>query len=74
MYVCLCRGVTSHTVADCVAAGACTTNQVAAACGAGVDCARCRRSIRAIIDMATDGSSGCGRSASECDECVPPAD
>jgi bacterioferritin-associated ferredoxin len=52
MYVCLCRGVTSHAVADAVAAGAATTNEVAQACGAGADCARCRRTVRAIIEGA----------------------
>ena len=53
MYVCLCLGVTSSTVAEAVAAGATSTNQVAEACGAGADCARCRQSVRAIIDAAT---------------------
>lgn len=52
MYVCLCRGVTSHTVAETVQAGARTTNDVAQMCGAGADCARCRRTVRAIIDAA----------------------
>ncbi len=50
MYVCLCRGVTSHTVAEMVQAGARTTNDVAQMCGAGADCARCRRTVRAIIE------------------------
>ncbi|MCV7322136.1 (2Fe-2S)-binding protein [Mycolicibacterium confluentis] len=61
MYVCLCVGVTSHTVADAVADGACTTNDVAQKCGAGADCGRCRRSIRAIIESAdpsVDSSGG----------------
>ncbi len=49
MFVCLCNGVTSQTVADAVAAGASTTNDVAQACGAGADCGRCRRTVRAII-------------------------
>ncbi|WP_205874682.1 (2Fe-2S)-binding protein [Mycobacterium camsae] len=49
MFVCLCNGITSQMVADAVAAGAATTNQVAAACGAGADCGRCRRTVRAII-------------------------
>ncbi|MBI3214955.1 MAG: (2Fe-2S)-binding protein [Mycobacterium sp.] len=58
MFVCLCRGVTSHVVADAVAGGASTTNQVAEVCGAGADCARCRRSVRAIIEAAgTDRST-----------------
>ncbi|MET0698249.1 MAG: (2Fe-2S)-binding protein [Mycobacterium sp.] len=50
MYVCLCMGVTSHTVAQAVAAGATTSKQVAQMCGAGSECGRCRRSVRAIIE------------------------
>jgi bacterioferritin-associated ferredoxin len=50
MFVCLCVGVTSQAVAAAVAAGATTCNEVADKCGAGADCGRCRRSIRAIID------------------------
>jgi bacterioferritin-associated ferredoxin len=50
MFVCLCNGITSHAVADAVDAGAATTNAVAVACGAGADCGRCRRTVRAIID------------------------
>lgn len=50
MFVCLCNGITSHAVADAVDSGACTTNEVAVACGAGADCGRCRRTVRAIID------------------------
>lgn len=49
MYVCLCLGVTSHTMAKVVADGAATSKEVAAACGAGSDCGRCRRTVRAII-------------------------
>jgi bacterioferritin-associated ferredoxin len=50
MYVCLCVGVTNQTVTDVVAAGATTSKQVAVACGAGAECGRCRRTVRAIID------------------------
>ena len=50
MYVCLCTGATSHCIAAAVANGACTSKQVAAACGAGSDCGRCRRTVRAIIE------------------------
>ncbi|CAN5877027.1 hypothetical protein BH10ACT9_BH10ACT9_44680 [soil metagenome] len=50
MYVCLCVGVTSHVVADAAAAGATTCNEIAERCGAGSECGRCRRSIRAILD------------------------
>ncbi|HEX2403009.1 MAG TPA: (2Fe-2S)-binding protein [Mycobacterium sp.] len=49
MYVCLCLGVTSETVSRAVAAGASTTKQVAEVCGAGSQCGRCRRTVRAII-------------------------
>lgn len=50
MYVCLCAGATSQTVTEAVAGGASTSRQVAAACGAGGDCGRCRRTVRAIIE------------------------
>ncbi|MGB8211852.1 MAG: (2Fe-2S)-binding protein [Mycobacterium sp.] len=52
MYVCLCVGATSQTVSDAVACGASTSKEVAAACGAGADCGRCRRTLRAIIAAA----------------------
>ena len=50
MYVCLCHGVTNHTVARVAAAGATTSKQVAQECFAGSECGRCRRSVRAIIE------------------------
>lgn len=49
MFVCLCSGATTQAVHDAVAAGATTSRQVAAACGAGSDCGRCRRNVRAIL-------------------------
>jgi bacterioferritin-associated ferredoxin len=53
MWVCLCNGITSHMVGEAVAAGASTTKDVARACGAGADCGRCRRTVRAIIASST---------------------
>ena len=50
MFVCLCIGVTSHMVTEAVAKGASTSKEVAAACGAGSDCGRCKRTVRAIIE------------------------
>lgn len=50
MFVCLCTGVTSHVVNDVVAKGASTSKEVAAVCGAGSDCGRCKRTVRAIIE------------------------
>jgi bacterioferritin-associated ferredoxin len=53
MFVCLCNGVTSHTVAEVIANGAKTTNDVAQACGAGADCGRCRRTVQTILRSAS---------------------
>lgn len=52
MFVCLCTGVTSQVVTDLVAEGATTSKEIAAKCGAGLDCGRCRRTVRAIIAAA----------------------
>jgi bacterioferritin-associated ferredoxin len=52
MFVCLCTGVTSQAVTELVASGASTSKQIADACGAGTDCGRCRRTLRALIDAA----------------------
>jgi bacterioferritin-associated ferredoxin len=49
MYVCLCVGATNQTVCDAVAHGASTSKEIAEACGAGGDCGRCRRTLRAIL-------------------------
>ncbi len=53
MYVCLCLGITTEAVHDAVVNGASTSKQVGAACGAGTDCGRCRRTLRAIIASQT---------------------
>lgn len=53
MYVCLCTGTTSKAVIEAVAGGARTAKQVANACGAGTDCGRCCRNLKAIIDAAS---------------------
>jgi bacterioferritin-associated ferredoxin len=50
MFVCLCAGVTNQMVAAAVDAGASTSKEVADSCGAGAECGRCRRTVRAIID------------------------
>ena len=52
MYVCLCVGATNQMVCDAVAAGASTSKEVAALCGAGTDCGRCRCTVRGIIKTA----------------------
>ncbi|WP_407687538.1 (2Fe-2S)-binding protein [Mycobacterium sp. HUMS_1102779] len=57
MFVCLCNGVTNQTVCEAIAAGASTTRDVARVCGAGADCGRCRRTVRAILRSAAPGSA-----------------
>ncbi|WP_144209851.1 (2Fe-2S)-binding protein [Mycobacterium tilburgii] len=64
MYVCLCVGVTNHTVAECVARGAATSREVAEACGAGGDCGRCRRTLRAIIAASKNSEAALETAAS----------
>lgn len=64
MFVCLCTGVTSHVVNEVVAAGASTSKEIAEACGAGSDCGRCRRTLRAIIDA--HAVNGCGAAVNGC--------
>jgi bacterioferritin-associated ferredoxin len=64
MFVCLCTGTTSHVVNEVIAAGASTSKEVAAACGAGGDCGRCKRTIRAILEA--HAASGCGAQFNGC--------
>ncbi|MCX2713296.1 (2Fe-2S)-binding protein [Mycolicibacterium sp. J2] len=54
MFVCLCTGATTQAVSDAVAAGATTSKQIAEACGAGSDCGRCRRTLRAILSASRE--------------------
>jgi bacterioferritin-associated ferredoxin len=49
VFVCLCNGITNQVVAEAIANGASTTNQIAAACGAGAECGRCRRTLRVLL-------------------------
>ncbi len=56
MFVCLCNGITSQVVAEVIADGASTTNEISKACGAGADCGRCRRTLRLLL-----GASGSNR-------------
>jgi len=49
MLVCVCRVVSDTTVREAVAAGARTVEEVGRACGAGMGCGNCRRSLEAIV-------------------------
>ncbi|MBO0676036.1 (2Fe-2S)-binding protein [Mycolicibacterium sp. S2-37] len=64
MFVCLCHGVTSHVVNEVVAAGATTSKEIAEACGAGSECGRCRRTLRAILSA--HQVNGCPAGADQC--------
>lgn len=63
MFVCLCVGATNQTVCEAVANGACTSKEVAAMCGAGADCGRCRHTLRAIIADAAEAQHHENRAA-----------
>jgi len=52
MWVCLCRGVTSGTIARVVNEGARTVRDVTSACGAGSDCSKCRPTILRMVATA----------------------
>jgi len=58
MFVCLCNGITSQAVADAIANGASTTNEIAAACGAGAECGRCRRTLRSLLGAPNENRRG----------------
>ncbi|HKW95912.1 MAG TPA: (2Fe-2S)-binding protein [Methylomirabilota bacterium] len=50
MLVCLCRGVSDHTVTAAISAGADSLEQVQAACGAGGDCRACCDLIESLVE------------------------
>lgn len=56
MFICLCTGVTSQVVHELVARGAATTKDIARACGAGMDCGRCRHTVRVTVSAAKANS------------------
>ncbi|HEU0191967.1 MAG TPA: (2Fe-2S)-binding protein [Mycobacterium sp.] len=64
MYVCLCVGATDQMVSDAVAAGASTSKEVAAMCGAGGDCGRCRCTVRGVIAAALAMAPPCPENGS----------
>ena len=57
MYICLCMGVTSSAVQQAIDEGAGSTKQVAAACGAGSVCGRCRHTVQVMLDAAVPDSA-----------------
>ncbi|WP_216900087.1 (2Fe-2S)-binding protein [Nocardia alni] len=57
MYVCICNAVSESDVHSCVAAGACSTRQVKAACGWKPGCGSCTRRFTEVFSQAMTPSS-----------------
>lgn len=61
LLVCHCHRVCDRTIRDCVREGACSTEDVGAACGAGTSCGGCEPLVEAVVKseltrVAADGS------------------
>jgi bacterioferritin-associated ferredoxin len=50
MYVCVCHAVTEDVAREHMAAGACSTKEVRAACGMRPGCGSCVSRIRALLE------------------------
>lgn len=55
MILCLCRGVSDHTVETVISAGAHTVGEIERTCGAGGDCGACSGLIEALVERAREG-------------------
>jgi bacterioferritin-associated ferredoxin len=55
MILCLCRGVSDHTVEHVIAGGADSVAAVERACGAGGDCGACGELLEALVERAREG-------------------
>lgn len=53
MIVCLCKGVSNHTILAEVRRGTCTVKGIAQACQAGTGCGACVQQIRELIQTST---------------------
>ena len=58
MILCLCRGVSDHTVTAAITGGAQTVDQIQRACGAGGDCGACRALLEALAERARERHYG----------------
>ena len=58
MILCLCHGVSDHTVTATISAGAHTVDQIQRACGAGGDCGACRHLLEALVERAHERHYG----------------
>ncbi|HMH51333.1 MAG TPA: (2Fe-2S)-binding protein [Candidatus Acidoferrum sp.] len=53
MILCLCQGISDHSVRATIRGGACTLDEVVAACRAGADCGACQE---AVLDLLAEAS------------------
>jgi bacterioferritin-associated ferredoxin len=49
MIVCICQGVSDHTIERLVAAGARSVDALASRCGAGADCGLCCAMLESMV-------------------------
>ena len=54
MILCLCHGVSDHTVSAAIASGADTLDRIQGACGAGGDCGACRELLEALVERSRE--------------------
>jgi bacterioferritin-associated ferredoxin len=57
MVVCLCRAVCDRAIRAAVLAGARTSEDVTAACGAGADCRGCVGAVDLLVDEVLDAAA-----------------
>jgi bacterioferritin-associated ferredoxin len=50
MYVCICKAVTTQMLVELAETGIRRTKDIGEACGAGTVCAKCRPSIRSVVE------------------------
>lgn len=50
MILCLCRGISDHTVRAVISAGAHTVEEIERSCGAGGDCGACGEALESLVE------------------------
>jgi bacterioferritin-associated ferredoxin len=48
--LCLCRGISDHTVRTVISAGAHTVEEIERCCGAGGDCGACGEALERLVE------------------------
>jgi len=66
MIVCVCKRARETDIAQAIAEGASSVDDVGAACGAGTCCGSCRDHIHQMLD---DAGVGCGSTGDACPDC-----